>query len=94
LPTDENGRYYFVLDGSGAPLELRIDIPLADYEEFYFDGGLWAQDEDYGARSGSTVLTVAAARLERCEAGLHTIRARFLAETVEIVFREDLPSHS
>ncbi|MDR1246602.1 MAG: leucine-rich repeat protein [Clostridiales Family XIII bacterium] len=92
LPTDENGRFYFVLDGSGAPMELRIDIPLAEYEEFYFDGEPWRQGEDYGAREGSTVLTVAAARLERYDAGLHTILARFLSETVEIVFELRKPA--
>jgi hypothetical protein len=86
LPTDENGNLYFVLDGSGAPMELRIDIPLAEYEEFYFDGESWTQGEDYGVREGSTVLIVAADRLERYDAGLHTILARFLSETVEIVF--------
>jgi hypothetical protein len=94
LPADENGRLYFILDGSGTPMELRIDIPFTEYEEFYFDGELWTRGEDYSARTGSTVLTVVADRLARCDAGLHTIRARFLSETVEIVFelRKPMPA--
>jgi hypothetical protein len=86
LPTDGNGRFYFTLDGSGAPLELRIDIPLAEYENLYFDGALWFRGGDYAVREGSTILTVTAERLERCEAGLHTLSARFESETVDIVF--------
>ncbi|MDR0433753.1 MAG: leucine-rich repeat domain-containing protein, partial [Gracilibacteraceae bacterium] len=86
LPVDENGRFYFALDGSGAPLELRIDIPLEEFGELYFDGALWAVGPDYAVRSGSTVLTVAAGRLERYEAGIHSFTARFAATTVEISF--------
>jgi hypothetical protein len=86
LPTDGNGRFYFTLDGSGAPLELRIDIPLPEYENLYFDGALRSRGADYTVREGSTILTITAERLERCEAGLHTLSARFESETVDIVF--------
>jgi hypothetical protein len=72
LPTDGNGRFYFTLDGSGAPLELRIDIPLPEYDSLYFDGAPWSEAGDYAVREGSTILTITAERLERCEAGLHT----------------------
>jgi hypothetical protein len=85
LAADENGSY-FALDGSGAPLEMRIDIPLEEFEALRFDGADWSLEEDYTVRSGSTILTVTAARLELCGAGKHTIQARFLSETVEIVF--------
>ncbi|MDR1246236.1 MAG: leucine-rich repeat domain-containing protein [Clostridiales Family XIII bacterium] len=86
LPIDGNGRFYFTLDGSGAPLELRIDIPFPEYENLYFDGAPWSLGGDYAVREGSTVLTITAERLERCEAGLHTLSARFESETVDIVF--------
>jgi hypothetical protein len=86
LPMDENGRLYFNLDGSGTPMELRIDIPLEEYENLFFDNALWAVGEDYTLRSGSTVLTIGAGRLERVAAGLHTLRAEFTDETVEITF--------
>jgi hypothetical protein len=86
LPADGNGRFYFTLDGSGAPLELRIDIPLPEYENLYFDGAPWSRGADYAVREGSTILTITAERLERCEAGLHTLSARFESETVDIVF--------
>jgi hypothetical protein len=86
LAVDANGRFYFALDGSDAPLELRIDIPFAEYESLAFDDAPWSAEDDYAVRSGSTVLTIAAERLERCAAGVHTLSARFRSETVEIVF--------
>jgi hypothetical protein len=86
LPVNENGRFYFALDGSGAPFEIRIDIPLEEFENLYFDGALWSAGGDYALRSGSTVLTVTAERLERYDAGAHTLSAEFRSETVEIAF--------
>jgi hypothetical protein len=85
LPAGADGTLYFAWDGS-APLELRIDIALAEFEGMDFDGEPWTLGTDYDVRSGSTVLTVGAARLETVEAGMHTLRARFTAETVEIPF--------
>jgi hypothetical protein len=83
LPTNENGQYYFVLDDSGAPLEMRIDIPIEDFQDFYIDNELLTRDVDYTARSGSTILTVAANRLTAYESGLHTLRVRFENAVVE-----------
>jgi hypothetical protein len=82
---DENGRFYFILDGSGTPFEVRIDLPLEAFQGLAFDGAPWAPAQ-YGVRSGSTVLTVAAARLAQYPAGLHTLTASFAEETVDIVF--------
>jgi hypothetical protein len=86
LSADANGNFYFALDGSGTPLEVRIDILMEEFENLYFDGALWSAGNDYAVRSGSTILTVAADRLERYDAGIHTLSAHFLAETVEIAF--------
>jgi hypothetical protein len=86
LAMDENGRFYFKLDGSGAPLEVSIDIPLEEFMGLRFDGAPWSEGDDYSVRSGSTVLSIAAERLERSEAGVHTLSARFRSETTEIVF--------
>jgi hypothetical protein len=86
LPVGENGRFYFALDGSGAPLQIRIDIPLAQYQNLSFDGSSWVRGLDYSVRSGSTILTVTAERLENYNTGLHTLRAYFQEQTVEIPF--------
>jgi hypothetical protein len=86
LPRDANGNLYFVLDGSGAPLELRIDLPLALFEGLSFDGAPQTRGTDYEAREGSTILTIAAKKLAGYEAGSHTLRAAFSNEDVNIVF--------
>jgi hypothetical protein len=86
LTADESGRFYFVLDGGDQAMEIRIDLPLEEYEGLSFDGAPWVQELDYTVRSGSTILTVAAERLARYEAGTHTIEARFQSETVAVVF--------
>jgi hypothetical protein len=89
LSRDANGLYYFELDGSGRPLEARIDIPLADFEDLYFDGALWTRGADYETREGSTVLTVAAERLAGLAFGMHEIDARF-AKGRTVAFAFDL----
>ncbi|MDR1205983.1 MAG: hypothetical protein LBL26_10975, partial [Peptococcaceae bacterium] len=74
---DADGILYFELDGSGRPLEIRIDIALDDYEALYFDGALWTPGADYTTRSGSTVLTVTAEKLTGFAYGPHEIAAHF-----------------
>ena len=86
LPMDENGNYFFNLDGSGTPLELRIDIPLDQYLDLDFDGSLWEMGVDYRAISGSTILIFTAERLEKLEAGEHTLQAIFATQTVSVTF--------
>jgi hypothetical protein len=83
---EANERITFVLDGSGAPFELRIDIPLAEFRGLSFDGVPWEQGTDYTAREGSTILTIAAERLAGFAAGVHRISAVFENETVDIEF--------
>jgi hypothetical protein len=83
--TDENGDFYFDT-GDGVPMELRIDLPFAEFEDLYADGALWRRDADYSARSGSTILTVAADRLEALSAGRHSLTAVFANQSVEIPF--------
>jgi hypothetical protein len=89
LPRDENGLFYFVLDGSGAPLEARIDIPLTDFADMYFDGALWTPGEDYAAREGSTIIVIAAEKLADLAYGMHEISARF-TEGRTVAFTFDL----
>jgi hypothetical protein len=93
LPIDESGRFYFDGDGA-APLEVRLDIPFEEFRGLSLDGQPLALGEEYTARSGSTVLTVAAERLKWVDAGMHTLSAVFASETVEIAFdlRKTAPS--
>jgi hypothetical protein len=87
LPRDANGLLYFVLDDSGAPLEARIDIPLADFADMYFDGELWTIGEDYETREGSTILVITAEKLDGLAYGMHEIDARFTEDrTVSFAF--------
>jgi hypothetical protein len=87
LPRDANGVYYFALDGSGRPLEVRIDMPFESFAELYFDGALWARDGDYEARAGSTILRVSAERLARAGLGMHETALRFAGNrTVSFAF--------
>jgi hypothetical protein len=89
LPRDANGLFYFVLDGSDAPLEARIDIPLTDFADMYFDGALWTPDEDYAVREGSTIIVIAAEKLADFAYGMHEISARF-TEDRTVAFAFDL----
>ncbi|MDR1245466.1 MAG: leucine-rich repeat protein [Clostridiales Family XIII bacterium] len=89
LPRDENGLFYFVLDGSDAPLEARIDVPLADFADMYFDGELWTPGEDYAVREGSTIIVIAAEKLAGLAYGMHEISARF-TEDRTVAFTFDL----
>jgi hypothetical protein len=82
LPTDADGNFYFELDGSGRPFEVRIDIPAGEYEELYFDGALWTPGADYAVRSGSTVLTITADKLAGFPYGTHELAARFTENRV------------
>jgi hypothetical protein len=87
LPLDADGLHYFTLDGSGAPFEARIDIPLAEYESMSFDGELWALGTDYQIREGSTILVIPAARLVGLPYGRHEIAAGFTGgRTVTFAF--------
>lgn len=92
LPTDESGNFFFNLDGSSAPMQIRIDIPLDEFDGLRVDGELWTQGEDYTVTSGSTILTIAAARLEQLAVGDHTIEAIFAGQTVEIAFALNKPA--
>jgi len=78
--------YYFELDGSGAPMELWIDVPYDEFIDLHFNGELWIDGEDYAVRPGSTIITITAERLEQCGPGMHTMLAAFTGETVEISF--------
>jgi hypothetical protein len=57
---------------AASSLELRIDSPFEEYRDLSFDGRPWTLDADYTACSGSTILTIAAGRLERVDTGIHT----------------------
>ena len=92
LPTGPDGKLFFNLDGSGAPMELSIDIPYGEFNDLYFDGVLWSRETDYTAREGSTVLTIAASQLEKYEQGEHTLLAGFSHDNVEITFMLNKPS--
>jgi hypothetical protein len=85
LPRDADGRFYFELDGSGRPFEVRIDIPLAEFQDLYFDGELWARDAEYEAREGSTVLTIAAEKLADFAYGMHEVAAHFTEDRVVLL---------
>jgi len=78
--------FYFDLDGSDKPIEIRFDFPFEDFDGLYMNGELWTPGVDYSARAGSTVITVSAARLTLLGAGTHTLTAVFAGEPVEIVF--------
>jgi hypothetical protein len=67
-------------------LEVRIDIPIEEFRDVHMDGELWIRDADYTARSGSTILTISQARMERLEAGEHRLSAVFAGKTVEFKF--------
>ena len=92
LLTGPDGKMYFNLDGSGNPMELRIDIPFNEFNDLYFDGALWTDGTDYLAREGSTILTITAAQLEKYDEGEHTLTAGFTNETVEITFLLNKPT--
>jgi hypothetical protein len=90
--TGADTRLYTIrFDGAG-PFEVRIDIPLEEYQELYFDGELWIPGADYDARSGSTILTISEARLAKVADGSHAIRAVFSDQTVEIPFTLNRPA--
>jgi hypothetical protein len=91
---DENGEtadggntdaYAIDYDGAG-PFEARIDIPIEEFRELYFDGAIWARGVDYEVRSGSTILTIPEARLNRVAEGSHRISAIFDGQSVDIDF--------
>jgi hypothetical protein len=86
LTREADGSLTYALDGSGAPFELRIDIAFTEFRGLSFDGVPWERGTDYKAREGSTILTIAAERLEGYATGIHTISAVFENETVEIEF--------
>jgi hypothetical protein len=86
LERGADGRYIFSYDGSGKPLEVRINTPLEDFNGLYFDGAAWELGSDYDARSGSTILTISANKLSGIESGLHTMRAQFATGPVIIEF--------
>jgi hypothetical protein len=77
--------YTINFDGNG-PFEVRVDIPLEEFRELYFDGEIWIQGADYDARSGSTILTIPEARLAKVADGSHTLRAVFDRQNVNIPF--------
>jgi hypothetical protein len=82
------GGYTVYYDGTG-PLEIRIDIPIENYLDLYFDNERWVRDVDYAVRSGSTILTVSETRLSAVAEGSHIIRAEFLNASVDIPFTLD-----
>jgi hypothetical protein len=84
-PESGTGEYSLSYDGSG-PLELRIDIPLAEFQALYCDGALWTPGADYEARSGSTILSVTEERLAALPGGRHVINAVFSGRAVEVAF--------
>ena len=86
LPVGPDGNFYFDLDGSGNPMILRIDIPFEEFEQLRMNGQAWAPGTDYSATSGSTIITIEADKLDRLDAGAHTLAAVFESETVEIAF--------
>jgi hypothetical protein len=86
LPLDENGEMFFELTHGGEPMEVRIDIPLEDFEDLYVDGELWVLGADYTIRSGSTIIIVTAERLEQLADGAHAISAVFAGQTVDLSF--------
>jgi hypothetical protein len=87
-PGAVNAAYTLSYTGTGA-LEARIDIPLEEFRDVYMDGVLWIRDTDYTARSGSTVLSISQARMERLGAGGHRLSAVFAGETVSLEFTSD-----
>ena len=86
LDTDADGDYFFLLDDSGTALVLRVDVPLSEFEKLYFDGELWSLGDDYTVRSGSTILTIEASRLETLAEGWHLIQAVFASSTLNVEF--------
>jgi len=84
--------FYFDLDGSDKPMELRFDFPFDDFDGLYMNGELWTLGEDYTVRAGSTIITVSAARLTLLGAGTHTLTAIFAGAPVEIVFALNAPA--
>jgi hypothetical protein len=67
-------------------MELRIDIPLEEFSGLSVDGIPLALGVDYTAQSGSTILTLTAARLQAFEGGRHVLLARFSGQDVNIPF--------
>ena len=92
LTVGTDGSYYFDLDGSDKPLELVFDIPFEDFDGLYINGELWTPGVDYTVRSGSTIITISAARLAQLGEGSHTLCAIFAGEPVEIVFSLNIPT--
>ena len=91
LTVGTDGNYYFDLDSSGKPLELVYDINFEDFDGLYINGILWTPGVDYTVRSGSTIITISAARLAQLGEGTHTLTAIFAGEPVEIVFSLNAP---
>ncbi|MCL2053824.1 MAG: phage tail tube protein [Oscillospiraceae bacterium] len=92
LGIDENGNYYFILDDSGEPFKVRIDIPLDEFIQLYIDGLLLTLNLDYTVTEGSTIIEISAERLAEFGSGLRTMSAVFLNETVNITFDIILPA--
>jgi len=92
LDTALEGGLIYDLDGNGDPMELRFDFPFDDFDGLYVNGELWAPGMDYTARSGSTIITISAARLAQLGAGTHALTAVFAGEPVEIVFTLNAPA--
>jgi hypothetical protein len=78
----------------GAPFELRIDLPFAEFRGLAFDGAPWERGTDYAVREGSTILTITAERLSVFDAGVHRVSAVFENETVEIEFLLQKPAEN
>jgi len=87
-----DGSYYFDLDGSGKSMELVFDIPFEDFDDLYINGKKWTLGVDYSVRSGSTIITISAARLAQLGEGTHTISVIFAGEPADIVFSLNTPA--
>jgi hypothetical protein len=92
LARTADGSLTYTLGADGAPFELRIDIPFAEFRGLAFDGAPWERGTDYAVREGSTILTITAERLSVFDAGVHRVSAVFENETVEIEFLLQKPA--
>ena len=83
LPVDADGNLLFSLDGSGAPMVIRVDEPIETYRELFFDGVLFTDCSIY---EGSTILHFTAQTLETVDEGRHVLRVVFAEKVIEIPF--------
>jgi hypothetical protein len=86
LPEEENTVLRLEFPADGGPLTVRIELPLAEFNDLYLDDMPLVRGADYTATEGSTVLAVAGNVLAALETGEHSLTAGFDSGDVRFMF--------